>query len=185
MSYLGRSIKRFEDARLVIGDGVFIDDIKLPDMLHAAVVRSVHAHARIRSINVADAIELDGVVEVLTGADLAGKLPDLPIRPMGDRSVDEFNPPEHPVLAQDKVCYVGQPVAVVVAKNPYLARDGAELVAVDYEPLTPVVNPVDAANEDVPVIHPHLGTNVAMRSVQEGGDIETVSYTHLTLPTKA
>ena len=172
MIYLGRSIKRFEDARLVIGDGVFIDDIKLPDMLHAAVVRSVHAHARIRSINVVDAIELDGVVEVLTGADLAGKLPDLPIRPMGDRSVDEFNPPEHPVLAQDKVCYVGQPVAVVVAKNPYLARDGAELVAVDYEPLTPVVNPVDAANEDVPVIHPHLGTNVAMRSVQEGGDIE-------------
>ena len=172
MIYLGRSIKRFEDARLVIGDGVFIDDIKLPDMLHAVVVRSVHAHARIRSINVVDAIELDGVVEVLTGADLAGKLPDLPIRPMGDRSVDEFNPPEHPVLAQDKVCYVGQPVAVVVAKNSYLARDGAELVAVDYEPLTPVVNPVDAANEDVPVIHPHLGTNVAMRSVQEGGDIE-------------
>ena len=172
MIYLGRSIKRFEDARLVIGDGVFIDDIKLPDMLHAVVVRSVHAHARIRSINVVDAIELDGVVEVLTGADLAGKLPDLPIRPMGDRSVDEFNPPEHPVLAQDKVCYVGQPVAVVVAKNPYLARDGAELVTVDYEPLIPVVNPVDAANEDVPVIHPHLGTNVAMRSVQEGGDIE-------------
>ncbi len=172
MIYLGRSIKRFEDARLVIGDGVFIDDIKLPDMLHAAVVRSVHAHARIRSINVVDAIELDGVVEVLTGADLAGKLPDLPIRSMGDRSVDEFNPPEHPVLAQDKVCYVGQPVAVVVAKNPYLARDGAELVTVDYEPLIPVVNPVDAANEDVPVIHPHLGTNVAMRSVQEGGDIE-------------
>ena len=172
MIYLGRSIKRFEDARLVIGDGVFIDDIKLPDMLHAVVVRSVHAHARIRSINVVDAIELDGVVEVLTGADLAGKLPDLPIRPMGERSVDEFNPPEHPVLAQDKVCYVGQPVAVVVAKNPYLARDGAELVAVDYEPLTPVVNPVYAANEDVPIIHPHLGTNVAMRSVQEGGDIE-------------
>ena len=172
MIYLGRSIKRFEDARLVIGDGVFIDDIKLPDMLHAVVVRSVHAHARIRSINVVDAIELDGVVELLTGADLAGKLPDLPIRPMGDRSVDEFNPPEHPVLAQDKVCYVGQPVAVVVAKNPYLARDGAELVTVDYEPLIPVVNPVDAANEDVPVIHPHLGTNVAMRSVQEGGDIE-------------
>lgn len=172
MIYLGRSIKRFEDARLVIGDGVFIDDIKLPDMLHAAVVRSVHAHARIRSIDVVDALELDGVVEVLTGADLAGKLPDLPIRPMGDRSVDEFNPPEHPVLAQDKVCYVGQPVAVVVAKNPYLARDGAELVTVDYEPLIPVVNPVDAANEDVPVIHPHLGTNVAMRSVQEGGDIE-------------
>jgi len=172
LSYLGRSIKRFEDARLVIGDGVFIDDIKLPDMLHAAVVRSVHAHARIRTIDVVDALELDGVVEVLTGADLAGKLPDMPIRPMGDRSVDEFNPPEHPVLAQDKVCYVGQPVAVVVAKNPYLARDGAELVAVDYEPLTPVVNPVDAANEDVPVIHPHLGTNVAMRSVQEGGDIE-------------
>lgn len=163
-------MKRFEDARLIAGNGVFIDDIKLPDMLHAAVVRSVHAHARIRSIDVAAARGLAGIVEVLTGADLAGTLPDIPIRPMGDRSVDEFNAPEHPVLAREKVCYVGQPVAVVVAHDPYLARDGAELVAVDYDPLSPVMDPDEAASGDVPVIHPDLGTNVAMRSVQQGGN---------------
>ena len=172
MSYLGRPVRRFEDARLITGNGLFIDDIKLPDMLHAAIVRSVHSHARIRSIDVAGAQNLAGIVAVITGADVAGTLPDIPIRPMGDRSVDEFNAPEHPVLARDKVCYVGQPVAVVVADDPYLARDGAELVAVDYDILAPVIDPDEAATEDAPIIHPHLGTNVAMRSVQEGGDIE-------------
>lgn len=172
MSYLGRPIKRFEDARLITGNGVFIDDIKLPDMLHAVVVRSDHAHARIRSIDVSAARKLAGVVEVLTGADLAGALPDIPIRPMGDRAVEVFNAARHPVLARDKVCYVGQPVAVVVAGNPYVARDGAELVAVDYELLTPVIDPDTATNENMPVIHPEFGTNVSMRSVQEGGDIE-------------
>ena len=172
MSYLGQPVKRFEDAKLITGNGLFIDDVKLPEMLYAVIVRSVHAHARVRSIDAAAALELTGIVEVLTGADVAGTLPDLPIRPMGDRSVEEFNAPQHPVLARGKVCYVGQPVAVVVANDPYLARDGAELVAVDYEILSPVINPDEASSEDAPVIHPHLGTNVAMRSVQEGGDIE-------------
>ena len=172
MSYIGASVKRFEDARLITGDGSFIDDMKLPDMLHAVVIRSVHAHARIRSIDVSTALELEGIVEVITGADLVGVLPDLPIRPMGDRAVEEFNAPQHPILAQEKVCYVGQPVVVVVAQDPYLARSGAELVTVDYEPLSPVLNPDEAANEDTPIIHPSLGTNVAMRSIQEGGDIE-------------
>ena len=70
MSYIGASVKRFEDARLITGDGSFIDDMKLPDMLHAVVIRSVHAHARIRSIDVSTALELEGIVEVITGADL-------------------------------------------------------------------------------------------------------------------
>ena len=177
MSYLGRPIKRFEDARLIAGNGVFINDIKLPDMLHAIVVRSDHAHARIRSIDIAAARKLPGVVEVLTGADLAGVLPDIPIRPMGDRAVEVFNAAQHPVLARDKVCYVGQPVAVVVAENPYLARDGAELVTVHYELLAPVTDPETATNEDMPVIHPDFGTNVSMRSVQQGGDIE-LAFAH-------
>ena len=172
MSYLGRPVKRFEDARLIAGNGVFINDIKLPDMLYAVVVRSDHAHARIRSIDIAAARKLPGVVEVLTGADLAGALPDIPIRPMGERAVEVFNAARHPVLARDKVCYVGQPVAVVVADNPYVAKDGAELVAIDYEPLAPVIDPDTATNEDMPVIHPDFGTNVSMRSVQEGGDID-------------
>ena len=171
-SYLGQPLRRFEDARLITGNGRFINDIKLTDMLHAVVVRSDHAHARIRSIDVSAARQLPGVVEVLTGEDLSGTLPSIPIRPMGDRAIEVFNPPEHPVLAQDKVCYVGQPVAVVVAIDPYLARDGADLVSVDYEILAPVIDPDTAANEDTPVVHPGLGTNVAMRSVQAGGDID-------------
>ena len=171
-SYLGQPLKRFEDAKLITGNGRFINDISLPDMLHAVVVRSDHAHARIRSIDVSAARELAGVVEVLTGEDLAGALPNIPIRAMGDRAIEVFNPPEHPVLAQGKVCYVGQPVAVVVATDPYLARDGADLVAVAYEVLPPGIDPDIAADEATPVIHPDIGTNVAMRSVQEGGDIE-------------
>jgi carbon-monoxide dehydrogenase large subunit len=172
LSYIGRSVKRFEDARVITGDGSFIDDMKLPGMLYAFMIRSVHAHARIRSIDVSIALKLEGIVEVLTGADLVGVLPDLPIRPMGDRAVEEFNAPQHPILAQEKVCYVGQPVAVVVAQDPYLARSGAELVTVDYEPLSPVIDPDEATGESAPIIHPDLGTNVAMRSVQHGGDIE-------------
>jgi len=172
LDYIGQPLKRFEDARLITGNGVFIDDIKLPGMLHAFVIRSIHAHALIRSIDSYGGRAIPGVVDVVTGADLVGVLPNIPIREMGDRSVDEFNPPGHPVLAQDKVCYVGQPVAVVVAENPYSARDAAELVLVDYEPLSPVVNPDEATAAETPVIHANIGTNVAMRSVQEGGDID-------------
>ena len=172
MDYLGQPLKRLEDARLITGQGVFIDDIKLPGMLHAVVVRSIHAHAGIRSIDSSQAMDLPAVVDVLTGADLEGVLPNIPIREMGDRAVEVFNPPGHPVLAQGKVCYVGQPVAVVVADDPYSARDGAELVMVDYEPLPPVVDPDRATDAETPVIHPDIGTNVAMRSVQEGGDID-------------
>ena len=172
MDYLGQPLKRFEDARLLTGNGLFIDDIKLQDMLYAVVVRSIHAHARIRSIDTSGAIRLAGVVDVLTGRDLEGVLSNIPIREMGARSVAEFNPPGHPVLAQDKVCYVGQPVAVVVADDPYLARDGAESVIVEYDVLTPVIVPEQAANLETLIIHADIGTNVAIRSIQEGGDIE-------------
>ena len=161
MRYAGKPIKRFEDARLITGNGVYIDDVRIPDMLYAVVVRSDHAHALIRSISTNHARESQGVVDVITGVDLVGVLPNIPIRAMGDRSVDEFNPPEHPVLAQDKVCYVGQPVAVVVAENPYLARDGAELVEVDYQPLAPVIDPELAVDPDTSIIHQNLGIELS------------------------
>ena len=93
MRYAGKPIKRFEDARLITGNGVYIDDVRIPDMLYAVVVRSDHAHALIRSISTNDARESQGVVDVITGVDLVGVLPNIPIRAMGDRSVDEFNPP--------------------------------------------------------------------------------------------
>ena len=138
MSYVGQSMKRFEDPRLVTGKGTFVGDLTLPDMLHAAVLRSQHAHARLRSVDVAAARAVPGVVTVLTGADIAGVLPGLPTRAMtGERAVDALQAPEYPLLPHDKVCYVGQPIAVVVAHDPYVARDAVGLITVDYEPLVP------------------------------------------------
>lgn len=177
-SYIGQAMKRFEDAPLVTGSGVFLDDITLPNMLHAAVLRSDHAHARIKSVDVAAARNLPGVVAVLTAADIAGVLEDIPSRPMaGERMVEEMNPPTHPVLARDKVCYVGQPVAFVVARDRYLAEDALELIVVDYEVLTAVVDPDEAVKDDSPVIHADIGSNVAIRARQGGGDVEW-AFTH-------
>ena len=173
MSYVGQSMKRFEDPRLLTGNGAFVGDLTLPDMLHAAVARSQHAHARLRGVDVSAARAVPGVVAVLTGADIAGVLPGIPTRAMtGERAVDALQAPEYPLLAHDKVCYVGQPIAVVVAHDPYVARDAVELITVDYEPLVPMLDPMAAARDDAPVIHEAMGTNVAMRLRQRAGDLE-------------
>ena len=164
MSYTGQSVRRFEDARLVSGQGSYVDDIKIPGMLHAAFLRSPHAHARIRSVDVAAALRMPGVEAVLTGDDILGIVPDLPTRSMsGEWEVDEFKAPEHPALAVGKVSYVGQTVAVVVAQDPGQARDALELIQVDYEPLPVVLDPWEAASSDSLPIHDELGTNVALR----------------------
>ena len=164
MSYTGQSVRRFEDARLVSGQGSYVDDIKIPGMLHAAFLRSPHAHARIRSVDVAAALRMPGVEAVLTGDDILGIVPDLPTRSMsGEWEVDEFKAPEHPALAVGKVSYVGQTVAVVVAQDPGQARDALELIQVDYEPLPVVLDPWEAASSDSIPIHDELGTNVALR----------------------
>ena len=173
MSYVGQSMKRFEDPRLVTGNGAFVGDLTLPNMLHTAVLRSQHAHARLRSIDVAAARAVPGVVTVLTGADIASVLPGIPTRAMtGERAVDALQAPEYPLLPHDKVCYVGQPIAVVVAHDLYIARDAVELITVDYEPLVPILDPDAAARDDAPVIHAAMGTNVAMRLRQRAGDLE-------------
>ena len=164
MSYTGQSVRRFEDARLVSGQGSYVDDIKIPGMLHAAFLRSPHAHARIRSVDAAAALRMPGVEAVLTGDDILGIVPDLPTRSMsGEWEVDEFKAPEHPALAVGKVSYVGQTVAVVVAQDPGQARDALELIQVDYEPLPVVLDPWEAASSDSIPIHDELGTNVALR----------------------
>ncbi|MCH8958816.1 MAG: 3-oxoacid CoA-transferase subunit A [Proteobacteria bacterium] len=172
MSYIGQPVKRFEDAPLVTGKGSFVDDITLPNMLHAAVLRSDHAHALVRSVDVSRARNLPGVVAVLTAADIEGVLGDLPARHMIlDGPDDEMNPPQHPLLAKDKVCYVGQAVAIVVAEDRHLAEEALELITVDYEPLPPMMDPYEAVKDNAAVIHPHIGTNVAMRVRQQGGDV--------------
>ena len=172
MPYTGQPLKRFEDPKLVTGQGSFVDDIQLPDMLHAAIVRSSHAHARLRAIDVARARNMVGVVAVLTGSDIAGVLGDVPTRAMsGGWEVDEMHPVEQPVLARDKVCYVGQPIAIVVAQNRYLAKDAVALIQVDYEPLPPVLDPLVALQAEATPIHAALGTNVGLRVSHEGGDV--------------
>jgi carbon-monoxide dehydrogenase large subunit len=166
-------VKRFEDPKLLTGHGAFVGDVTLPDMLHAAVLRSPYAHARITAVDVSAARDLPGVVAVLTGADIAGILPDIPTRAMeGERAVDALHAPEHPLLATNKVCYVGQAVAMVVANNPSIARDAIDLMRVEYDPLAPVLDPLEAAREEAPVIHALLGTNVALQLRQRAGDLE-------------
>jgi aerobic carbon-monoxide dehydrogenase large subunit len=173
VSYVGQPMKAFEDPKLITGRGAFVDDIKLPDMLYASVLRSPYAHARIRSVDVSATRTLPGVVAVLTGADIAGVLPDIPTRAMaGERAVDELRPPEHPLLAKGKVCHVGQAVAVVVAGDLSVAKDGVERLGVDYEPLAPVLDPHEAMRDGAPIIHEALGTNMALRVRQRAGDLD-------------
>jgi len=172
MPYTGQPLKRYEDPQLVTGKGSFVDDIQLPEMLHAAVLRSPHAHARIRAIDVTAAHNMAGVVAVLTGADIAGVLGDVPTRAIvGGWEVDAVQPVEQPVLARDKVCYVGQPVAIVVAQNRYLARDAVALLQADYAPLPPVLDPLAALQAEAPPIHAAMGSNVGLRVAHEGGDL--------------
>ncbi|HEX9868644.1 MAG TPA: xanthine dehydrogenase family protein molybdopterin-binding subunit, partial [Candidatus Tectomicrobia bacterium] len=170
MSYIGQPLKRFEDPRLLTGGGTFVDDLQLPDMLSAVVLRSPHAHARICAIEASTARRLPGVVQVLTAEDLVGMVKDIPPRPTPELA--GVTVPEHPVLARDKVCYVGQPVAVVVAHNRYLAHDALERIAVEYQPLPPMMDPWAAAQEGAIPIHEAFGTNVAMRIREGRGDLQ-------------
>ena len=170
MVYAGQSVKRFEDPRLLTGQGAFLDDLTFQGMLHAAVLRSPHAHARITSIETAAAHHSPGVVAVVTADDLEGVVEPVPTR--RETEADELQPPVHPVLARDKVCYVGQPIAIVVAQDLSLAQDARELIQVDYVPLPPVIDPLEAMQADAPLVHQELGTNIALRTLNAGGDLE-------------
>ena len=140
-------MRRLEDPRFIQGAGNYLDDITLPGMLHMAIVRSPWAHATINGIDDSAAMALDGVLAVVTGEMLAGyNLAWMPTL-SGDTQA---------VLATDKVRYQGQEVAAVIATDPYTARDGANLVDVDYEPLEVITNPMRrsrARRTD----HPHRG----------------------------
>ncbi len=141
--WLGRSVKRVEDARFIAGRGNYIEDIKLPNMLHMAILRSPFAHAKINSIDTSAATELPGVVAVVTGELLAEHnlawMPTL----SGDTQA---------VLATDKVRMQGQEVACVIAEDPYVAHDALELIYVDYDPLPVVISPQAALDPTAPVI---------------------------------
>jgi carbon-monoxide dehydrogenase large subunit len=154
---VGTRLPRREDPALLTGEARFVADLAVPGVLHAALVRSPLAHARITSIDLGPALALPGVVAAFTGADLqeewAGPLPCAwPV-------TTDMKAPAHLPLAVGKVCYAGDAVAVVVARTEYQAQDAVAAVLVDYEPLDPVVD-LEAAAADEVVIHDDLGTNV-------------------------
>jgi carbon-monoxide dehydrogenase large subunit len=157
--YIGERIKRREDARLITGQGQYIDDLKIAGLLHMKLVRSPHAHARIVSIDTERAAALPGVVDVYTAADLTGKAPFLPIAPL----VPGCKVPERGVLATDRVRLVGDPVAAVVARDWNTASDAVELVDVEYEALPAVVDPETAMEPGASLLFPEYGENVAFR----------------------
>jgi aerobic carbon-monoxide dehydrogenase large subunit len=169
--YVGASIKRSEDPRILTGRGRYVDDIKLPRMLHAAFVRSPMAHARLLSVDVSAARELPGVVAVLTGADLEAMTVPGP-DPLLAMFAGPGPMPEFSLLATDKVRFVGDPVAVVVAESRYLAEDGCELVEAEYDDLPPVVNAAFALDPSSPPLFANLADNIARRPARsEHGDV--------------
>ena len=146
---VGKRVRRREDPRLITGTATYVDDIKMPGMHHACILRSPHAAARIKSLNVQPAAGHPGVVAIYTGADVEGVGPV----PCG-ASLPGLRVPHHTILATDRVYYVGHPVAVVVASDRYIARDAVDLIEVDFEPLPAVSDPEKALESGAPAVHP-------------------------------
>jgi carbon-monoxide dehydrogenase large subunit len=172
---MGQSVSRLEDPRLVQGLGRYSDDVSLPRQAYAVVVRSPHAHARIRGIDLAASLRAPGVLTVLTGAELAadgvGDLPTDASRKRRD-GTPAFTTPR-PALIRERVRHVGDPVALVVATTPEAAADAAELVAVDYEPLPAVTGAARATNGGAPPVWDEAPDNVAF--VWEAGSRDAVA----------
>lgn len=162
---VGKSIRRREDPRLITGTATYVDDIQMPGMHHACILRSPHGAARIRSIDTRAAAAHPGVAAVFTGKDITAVGPV----PCG-ASLPGLRVPVHSILAQDRVYFVGHPVAVVVATDRYIAADALDLIEVDYEPLQAVADPEKALAPGAPAVHPEWPDNVAFTYHQEGGD---------------
>src|SRR5713226_582234 len=169
---LGSPIKRREDPRLITGQATYVDDIKLPGMLHMAVLRSPYGHAHIKSINSQAAKNHPGVVAVYTAEDLKGVVGNIAIAvPLGlvEKGMGVRGP-----LAEGKVRFYGDPVAVVIAEDRYAARDARDLIEVDYEPLPAAVDIEKAMQPGAPLLYEEFGTNVAFGMHPPSEDIDKV-----------
>jgi len=166
--YIGKPLKRKEDPRLIQGLAHYVDDIQLQGMHYVSIVRSPHAHARIRSVDTSKAQNAPGVVAVVTGEDLRGVIGLVPCA----AQIPDMKVALRTALAVNKVLFVGDPVAAVVASDSYAARDAADLVEVDYESMMAVVDPEKAISKGAVVIHEQYKDNVAFRWELEGGDVK-------------
>jgi carbon-monoxide dehydrogenase large subunit len=173
--YFGERIKRNEDPRLLTGQGLYVDDVNLTNMLHVAFVRSPYAHARINNIDVSQALQHEGVVAVYTATDLGDYWKPGPLLvspPPVDNIV--FNEKTQVPLAKDKVKFAGEPIVMVLAESRYIAEDALADIQIDYEPLEAVVDLEKALQPDSALIHEEIGSNVAAHVVQRKGDYEAV-----------
>ena len=172
----GSGIRRREDPRLITGSAIYTGDITLPGMVHAVMLRSTHAHARITRIDTSGAAAAPGVVAVYTGTDTEGALQPVPCAWLLPDAGLKIAP--YPCIAKDVVHYTGDIVAVVVAERLYQAHDALELIEVDYEPLPAVTDPEQAARADVPQLHAKdingddIEGNLAFHWTVAGGDVD-------------
>src|SRR5262245_35915086 len=162
----GAAIKRREDPRLMTGQGTYVDDLTVPGMVEMVLVRSPHAHARIRAIDVSRAQAAPGVVAVFTGADLEGVMKPVPCI----WTLPDMKAPTRRAITRDKARFAGDIVAVVVATDRYAASDAAALVSVDYDVLAAVVDPEAAMKPGAPQLHDDVPQNTAFSWKLEAGD---------------
>ena len=165
--------RRREDYPLITGTGHYVDDLRppagRPAVLHMMVVRSLYAHAEIQRIHLAEAQTLPGVIAAFTGAELVDGM-----RPMGVLPLEGLKIPKRFPLAVGKVRYVGDPVAVVLAEDRYIAEDARDMVEIDYVPLPAVTDPEIALTADAPLLYDEFGSNIAISARSGGGDIQSV-----------
>ena len=167
-AYVGRPVERIEDLRLLRGKGQYVDDLHIEGMLHASVLRSSVAHGRIRSIDVAEARKLPGVHAVIVAADIGRPVPNIPLRLWPLPTLTAY---EQPVIAETKVRYVGEPLAVVVADSMAVAEDAAGLIEVDIEYLAPVTNTAEA-HAPTALLYEEQGSNCSIVYTAQKGDAE-------------
>ncbi|MEM3386222.1 MAG: xanthine dehydrogenase family protein molybdopterin-binding subunit [Nitrososphaerales archaeon] len=165
--WVGTPIKAKEFPRLITGQGRYVDDIKIPNMLYAALLRSPYAHAKIKRIDTSKAEKLPGVVAIVTQEDVLKYCKPYPqiVPPPADKLLDYC-------IAVDKVRFAGEPVAAVAATERAIAEDACELIEVEYEPLPPVMDAEEALKPDAPLVHEEVGTNLVWHEVFDYGDVD-------------
>lgn len=172
--YIGQNIKRKHDTKFLTGKATYINDLYIDGMLYCVYLGSPYAHARIKSIDVSEALKIKGIKMILTGEDCVRHLNPLPV------TIDFSRPPfnwhwrtvtAYP-LAVDKVRYVGEPVAAVIAEDLYVAEDALDLITVEYEPLPVVTNVKEALKKDAPLLYEEWGDNIQSHFTIKGGNVE-------------